>query len=211
MKLQQLCRLFWVHRLVHVQRQSRDIWRETSTPTTLKICGKQVCNIQSKQLLSCGTHLHSDEVLWENGSPEHERQHPSQFQPSAIYFQNRQINRGCHLYCPPFILYTFWKQHHLHQNTVCRFQFSIQHYLPYENSYQEEINNLSEWCTENNLLHDISKTKKMIVDVQKRRQKRITLPSSVVSSFRFLGIRITENQSWTSHISTLIKKAQWKE
>ncbi len=51
-------------------------------------------------------------------------------------------------------------------------------------------------CTENNRLF---KTKELIVSGAEMEQ---------VNSFRFLGISITWNISWSSHVSTLVKKAQ---
>ncbi len=73
---------------------------------------------------------------------------------------------------------------------------------------------MSEWYTENNLLLNISKTKELIIDFRKKEEKTHT-PVYVsgaeveqVNSFRFLGISITKNLSWSFHISTLVKKAQ---
>ncbi len=40
-----------------------------------------------------------------------------------------------------------------------------------EFSYREEINHLAEWCTENNLLLNVSKTKELIVDFRKKEAK----------------------------------------
>ena len=52
---------------------------------------------------------HLNEVLQETGSPAHQRQHPSQPGPSPVYFQNQQIHRGCHIYCPSPRLHTPWE------------------------------------------------------------------------------------------------------
>ncbi len=48
-----------------------------------------------------------------------------------------------------------------------------------ENSYREEINNLTEWCTENNLLRNINKTKELINDFRKKETKTLILSTSV--------------------------------
>ncbi len=40
-----------------------------------------------------------------------------------------------------------------------------------ESSYQGKINNLAEWCTENNLLFNVCKTKELIVDFMKQEAK----------------------------------------
>ncbi len=77
----------------------------------------------------------------------------------------------------------------------------------------EEINSLAQWCIENNLLLNISKTKELIIDFRKMEEKTSEVyingtEVEQVNSFRFLGISITKNLSWSSHISTLVKKAQ---
>ncbi len=78
----------------------------------------------------------------------------------------------------------------------------------------EEINNLAEWCTENNLLLNVNKIKELIIDFRKKEEKTHShvyvsgAKVEQVNSFRFLRISITENLSWTSHISTLVQKAQ---
>ncbi len=78
----------------------------------------------------------------------------------------------------------------------------------------EEINDLAEWCTKNNLLLNVSKTTEPIIDFRKKEMKTHT-PVNIsgakveqVNSFRFLGISITENLPWTTNLSTLVKKAQ---
>ncbi len=43
-----------------------------------------------------------------------------------------------------------------------------------ENSYREEISNLAEWCTENNLLLNVSKTKELIIDFRKNKTRTHT-------------------------------------
>ena len=71
-----------------------------------------------------------------------------------------------------------------------------------KSSYQEEINNPTEWCTENNVLINVSKTKELSVDFRKKEAKT-HLPVYIsgaeieqVNSCRFLGIDITDNLSW---------------
>ncbi len=58
-----------------------------------------------------------------------------------------------------------------------------------------------------------AKTKELIIDFRKKETKTNTpvyisgAEVEQVNSFMFLGISITENLSWTSHISTLVKKS----
>ncbi|XP_076742340.1 uncharacterized protein LOC143419457 [Maylandia zebra] len=85
-----------------------------------------------------------------------------------------------------------------------------------ETAYREEVMALYEWCLENNLTLNISKTREMIVDYRKRpvREHQPIHINGVkverVSSFKFLGVNITEDFSWTLHTDTAIRKArQW--
>ncbi|XP_062859991.1 polycystin-1 [Trichomycterus rosablanca] len=83
-----------------------------------------------------------------------------------------------------------------------------------ESAYREEIQHLVAWCSSNNLHLNTDKTKELIVDF--RKTKSCThLPVLIngdeverVSSFKFLGIHISEDLSWTHNTSCLVKKAQ---
>uniref|UniRef100_A0A669B6E2 Reverse transcriptase domain-containing protein n=1 Tax=Oreochromis niloticus TaxID=8128 RepID=A0A669B6E2_ORENI len=83
-----------------------------------------------------------------------------------------------------------------------------------ETAYREEVMALYEWCLENNLTLNISKTREMIVDYRKRpvREHQPIHINGVkverVSSFKFLGVNITEDFSWTLHTDTAIRKAR---
>ena len=65
----------------------------------------------------------------------------------------------------------------------------------------EEINSLAEWCTENNLLLNIVKTKELIVEFRKKEAKRHNAvyisgaEVEQVNTLLFLGFTITENLS----------------
>ncbi|KAI3352584.1 hypothetical protein L3Q82_005516 [Scortum barcoo] len=82
-----------------------------------------------------------------------------------------------------------------------------------ESHYRAEVEHLATWCADNNLLLNTNKTKELIVDF--RKVKREThdpihingMAVERVSSFKFLGIHISENLSWTANTSSLIKKA----
>ncbi|XP_065328088.1 NACHT, LRR and PYD domains-containing protein 12-like [Pelmatolapia mariae] len=84
-----------------------------------------------------------------------------------------------------------------------------------EKAYLEEIRNLENWCQENNLLLNIRKTKELIVDFttkQARNYKPLIIISGTsverVDSFRYLGVHITQDLSWSFHINALVKKAR---
>ncbi|KAF7655017.1 hypothetical protein LDENG_00062100, partial [Lucifuga dentata] len=82
-----------------------------------------------------------------------------------------------------------------------------------ETAYREEVKALNSWCQDNNLSLNVSKTKEMIVDYR-RQQGGGHLPLYIgdaeverVGSFKFLGVHITEDLSWTLHTDTVTKKA----
>ncbi|KAK1784721.1 hypothetical protein P4O66_003400 [Electrophorus voltai] len=83
-----------------------------------------------------------------------------------------------------------------------------------ERAYLEEIKHLENWCQENNLLLNISKTKELIVDGSKK-QERHYQPVGIsgttverVGSFRYLGVHILQDLSWSRHTNSLAKKAR---
>ncbi|KAK1785144.1 hypothetical protein P4O66_018556 [Electrophorus voltai] len=81
-------------------------------------------------------------------------------------------------------------------------------------AYLEEIKHLENWCQENNLLLNVSKTKELIVDCS-RKQERHYQPVRIsgttverVNSFRYLGVHISQDLSWSRHTNSLAKKAR---
>ena len=82
-----------------------------------------------------------------------------------------------------------------------------------ESAYREEVQHLAEWCANNNLALNTKKTKELIVDFRRTKGGAHT-PICIngteverVASFKFLGVHISEDLSWTLNTSTLIKKA----
>ncbi len=81
-----------------------------------------------------------------------------------------------------------------------------------ETAYREEVSTLTKWCQENHLSLNINKTKELVVDF--RRQSRVHTPITIdktpverVNSFKFLGIHITEDLTWSAHTDAVLKKA----
>ncbi len=64
------------------------------------------------------------------------------------------------------------------------------------------------------LSQNVRKTKELIVDFRKRQQRSYTplmtsgTPVERVSSFKYLGVNISEDLTWTTHIQTQVKKAR---
>ena len=81
-----------------------------------------------------------------------------------------------------------------------------------ESTYQTQVSELVEWCDNNNLLLNASKTKEIIVDFRKK--PTIIHPTIIkgaeieqTDSFKFLGTFISENLKWEENISATLKKA----
>ncbi len=81
-----------------------------------------------------------------------------------------------------------------------------------ETAYREEVSTLTKWCQENHLSLNIDKTKELVVDFRRQSKEHtpITInktPVERVNSFKFLGIHITENLTWSAHTDAVLKKA----
>ncbi len=81
-----------------------------------------------------------------------------------------------------------------------------------ETAYRDEVSTLTKWYQENHLSLNIDKTKELVVDY--RRQSREHTPITIdktpverVNSFKFLGVHITENLTWSAHTDAVLKKA----
>ncbi len=84
-----------------------------------------------------------------------------------------------------------------------------------ETAYLDEVERLTSWCQDNCLSLNVSKTKELIVDFRKRQQRRPYTPLMISgtpvereSSFKYLGVNISEDLTWTAHIQTQVKKAR---
>ncbi len=75
-------------------------------------------------------------------------------------------------------------------------------------AYREEVSTLTKWCQENHLSLNIDKTKELVVDFRRQSTEHtpITIdktPVEWVNSFKFLGVHITEDLTW-SHITKVV-------
>uniref|UniRef100_A0A3B3H7K8 Reverse transcriptase domain-containing protein n=1 Tax=Oryzias latipes TaxID=8090 RepID=A0A3B3H7K8_ORYLA len=81
-----------------------------------------------------------------------------------------------------------------------------------ESDYRQEVEHLESWCRDNNLCINGKKTKEMIVDFRKDRCPPPPIhiggdAVEVVSSFRYLGVHISSDLTWSTNTSCLVKKA----
>uniref|UniRef100_A0A8C9SC26 Reverse transcriptase domain-containing protein n=1 Tax=Scleropages formosus TaxID=113540 RepID=A0A8C9SC26_SCLFO len=81
-----------------------------------------------------------------------------------------------------------------------------------ETAYKEEMRLLGEWCQDNNLSLNVSKTKGLVIDFRKQDTAHapIYIGGGVVervNSFRFLGVTLNAKLIWTEHTASTIKKA----
>ena len=74
-----------------------------------------------------------------------------------------------------------------------------------ETAYRKEIQSLINWCENNNLILNPSKTKEMIIDYRKKKEPITPVfinneCNEIVNSFKFLGTTISSDLNW--HFNT---------
>lgn len=82
-----------------------------------------------------------------------------------------------------------------------------------ETEYRQEVTNLTQWCDDNNLLLNASKTKEIVVDF---RTKQTPIDPLVINgetieqvvSYKFLGTTISNDLKWEENTNICVKKAQ---
>ncbi|KAL0202573.1 hypothetical protein M9458_000591, partial [Cirrhinus mrigala] len=84
-----------------------------------------------------------------------------------------------------------------------------------ESAYRQEVEQLSLWCSHNNLELNTLKTVAMTVDFRRKPPAipPLTIMNSTVAavaSFKFLGTNISQDLKWDIHIDSIVKKAQQK-
>uniref|UniRef100_A0AAR2IU34 Reverse transcriptase domain-containing protein n=1 Tax=Pygocentrus nattereri TaxID=42514 RepID=A0AAR2IU34_PYGNA len=82
-----------------------------------------------------------------------------------------------------------------------------------EAAYRREVTRLVSWCDDNNLILNTDKTKELIVDMRKERRPHRPLfirelEVERVSSFKYLGVQISEDLTWSLNTKQLVRKAQ---
>ncbi len=83
-----------------------------------------------------------------------------------------------------------------------------------EAAYLDEVERLTSWCQDNCLSLNVSKTKELIIDFRKRQQWPYPplmisgTPVERVSSFKYLGVNISEDLTWTTHIQSQVNQTR---
>ncbi|KAL0156663.1 hypothetical protein M9458_047909, partial [Cirrhinus mrigala] len=80
-----------------------------------------------------------------------------------------------------------------------------------ESAYRQEVEQLSLWCSQNNLELNTLKTVEMTVDFRRKPPALppLTIMNSTVAavdSFKFLGTNISQDLKWDIHIDSIVKK-----
>eukprot|EP00061_Rhincodon_typus_P014908 g42285.t1 len=77
--------------------------------------------------------------------------------------------------------------------------------------YRRLIEGLVTWCNENDLSLNVRKSKKVIIDLRKKRREHIYIngiEAERVESTKFQGVVITNNLSWTGHVVATVRKTK---
>uniref|UniRef100_A0A8C7XT65 Alkylated DNA repair protein AlkB homologue 8 N-terminal domain-containing protein n=1 Tax=Oryzias sinensis TaxID=183150 RepID=A0A8C7XT65_9TELE len=104
-------------------------------------------------------------------------------------------------------------QQQLHYQVSRRHHGGRTHSQGDESAYREEVLKLTTWSSENNLTVNTNKTREIIVDFRKHGADPTPLLINGehverVQTFKFLGITISDDLSWTANTTAIIKKSQ---
>uniref|UniRef100_A0A8C7Y1L4 Reverse transcriptase domain-containing protein n=1 Tax=Oryzias sinensis TaxID=183150 RepID=A0A8C7Y1L4_9TELE len=141
--------------------------------------------------------------------------------PGPHHSSTRTLNigapQGCVLSPLLYCLYTYDCSPAHNNNRIIKFadDTTVVGLIPRgeESAYREEVLKLTTWSSENNLTLNTSKTREVIVDFRKHGADPAPLPINGehverIHTFKFLGITISADLSWTANTTAIIKKAQ---
>ena len=82
-----------------------------------------------------------------------------------------------------------------------------------ESAYREQVNNIISYGEDNDLVLNVDKTKEVILDFRRGPStlQPLTIKGTEVEqadSFKFLGLHVANNLSWTENTAATVKKAQ---
>ena len=81
-----------------------------------------------------------------------------------------------------------------------------------DSDYLETVSYVADWCKDNYLDLNVTKTKEMLFDFRRNKPEvtNIQIDNSeveCVKSYKYLGVNIESNAKWDSHVHSQIKKA----
>ena len=82
-----------------------------------------------------------------------------------------------------------------------------------ESSYRNQVNKISDWCDDNNLLLNVSKTKELIIDFRKNKTPMAPLiinntAVKMIHKFEFLGTYVSSDLTWDFNCDFLLMKGR---
>uniref|UniRef100_A0A3B3HAC9 Reverse transcriptase domain-containing protein n=1 Tax=Oryzias latipes TaxID=8090 RepID=A0A3B3HAC9_ORYLA len=125
--------------------------------------------------------------------------------------------QGCVLSPLLYCIYTYDCSPAHNNNCIIKFadDTTVVELIPREDesAYSEEVLKLTTWSSENNLTLNTNKTREIIVDFRKHGADPTPFLINgehveTVHTFKFLGITISADLSWTANTAAIIKKAQ---
>jgi hypothetical protein len=81
-----------------------------------------------------------------------------------------------------------------------------------DSAYLDEVHSMVSWCDDNFLHLNVKKTKELVFDFRKKKSPTSTLsikssPIEKVATYKYLGVLISNDLKWESHVDSVLKKA----